>query len=91
MIQYMLLCKEDSIKRLAYGRILTRIFERLGAFFDGLVGKHSSDCDYIDHDAFTRVHLAYSRDRWLFVKCKFKSPSSPNFFQPNFIIMICKS
>lgn len=79
------LCKEDKTNGLVYSRILTRIFDKFGVWFDGIVRERLRGGDHTSHDAFEMLHLVYYEDRWLFARNKFKFPASLGYFQPNFI------
>lgn len=63
MIKYMMMCKEDSIKELAYGRIF--IFTRCNVPLDGIVGTRPSDTDRIGEENLKRLHLIFRGGRWL--------------------------
>lgn len=57
MIKYMMLCKNDSIKGLPYGKILTGIFSRNIVSSEGIMGMKPNEGDRIDRECFWRLHL----------------------------------
>lgn len=85
MSRHMTACTEDTTKGLAYRRILTRIFDRFGMSFEGMVGVRPSEGDCIDRDCFKCLHLVYVGECWLYSRSKLKSVISPGYFQPNYI------